>query len=822
MGRLAELFTRLPAAVALLRGPDLVFEFANAAYLELVGGRDVVGVPIREALPEIAGQGFFEMLDGVLAGRGPVSGRETVVDLDLPSGRARRFVDFVYQPVPAAGGVSGVLVQAVDVTDHVRTRQALEEALGDLAALDERYRRLFDTLPAGVVYQQRDGTIIAANPAARNILGVDLDEVLGRDSTAAAWAAVRDDGSPFPGPEHPAMVALRTGEVVCGVVMGVAHGSTGQRRWLCVDAVPDSIGADGRPERVYTIFTDITERRAADAALAESERLLTRLRDSNALAIALADERHIYDANDVMLTMIGATRDELDAGTVSWRHITPAEWAAADDRALAEMRATGLCQPFEKELVHRDGQRLPVLLGAAVIGAEPLRWVTYIIDLSAQRRAEADRADARERERAAQAAAAAARDQVEFLLGAGAMLAATRDRDELLRRGAELVLPAFGDWSVVLEPDPGGALRITAVAHRDPARAAAAQQLAGQIVPADSPLAAPLAYRTGTTRLVRDCVGEFGTHQDGSPQLATPGLQPRSVIAAPLITAAKTFGVLTVVRGEERAPFTDADATLVTELARQLALGLGNAELSTREHTVAETLQRAVLPAALPAVDGLDLAAVYLPATAGVSVGGDFYDAFPLGGGSIGLLVGDVVGHDIVAASVMGQLRNGLRMIAALQRNPGKVLADTQRALSRLLPGALATVFYGVLDVATGEFRYANAGHLPPILTSGRRTRFLDEDSGTMLGALPVEEFPTGHCRLASGERLVLFTDGLVEDRIRDLTTGLDNLAAALADNPDDDAAATCELVVTALLGTRKRADDVCVLTTRFRPTHHP
>lgn len=819
MAGMADLLSRLPAAVAFLRGPDLVFEFANAAYLDLVGARDVVGAPIREALPDIAGQGFFEMLDAVLAGQGPVSGRETAVDLDQPSGRERRFVDFVYQPVPAAGGVTGVLVQAVDVTDHVRTRQALEEALNELATMDERYRRLFDTLPAGVVYQQRDGTIIAANPAARDILGVGLDEVLGRDSTATAWAAVHEDGSPFPGEEHPAMIALRTGQPVPDTVMGIAHGHTGQRRWLRVDAVPDSFGADGRPERVYTIFTDITEQRAAEAALVESERLLSRLRDSNALAIALADEQRIYDANDVLLTMIGATRADVDGGGLSWRDITPPEWAAADDRALAEMRATGLCQPFEKELVRRGGQRVPVLLGAAVIGADPLRWVTYIIDLSAQRRAERERAAARERERAAQAAAAAAHAQVDFLLGAGAMLAATRDRGELLRRAAELVLPAFGDWSAVLEPDRDGALRITGVAHRDPAGAGAAQQLAGEVVPADASLAVSLAYRTGTTRLVPDFAAEFGTQHPFSPQLSEPGLQPHSVIAAPLITATKTLGVLAVVRGKDRAPFSDADAALVSELARQLALGLGNAELSTREHAVAETLQRAVLPDALPAVDGLDLAAVYLPATAGVSVGGDFYDAFPLGGGTIGLLVGDVVGHDIAAASVMGQLRNGLRMIAALQRDPGMVLADTQRALSRLLPRALATVFYGVLDVATGEFAYANSGHLPPILTSGSRTRFLDEDAGPMLGALPLDAFPTGNCRIAPGERLVMFTDGLVEDRIRDLTTGLDDLAATLAENPTGDAAATCELVVTAMLGTRTRADDVCVLTTRLTTT---
>jgi PAS domain S-box-containing protein len=754
----------------------------------------------------------------VLAGAGTVVGRETPVDLDQPSGRARRYVDFVYQPVPdEAGGVGGVLVHAVDVTDHVRTRRAVEEAAAGLSIAEERYRRLFETLPSGVVYQDASGRIVSANPAAAELLGVDRDLMLGRDSEAAEWRAVREDGTPFPGEDHPAMVSLRTGSTVPGVVMGVAHGRTGERRWLSVTAVPDAFDEAGVPQRVYTIVTDVTDQRVAEAALAQSERLLTRLRDSNTLAIVLADEASIYDANDVMLEMIGHTRADLDAGRISWRDFTPPEYAAADDDGLAQLRATGICQPFEKEFVRRDGRRVPVLLGAAAISTDPLRWVTYIIDLSAQRRAEAERAAAAERERAARASAAAAQEQVAFLLRAGGLLAATRDRDELLRQAAELVLPAFGDWSVVFAPGRDGVLRSVAVAHRDPERAGVAAQLIGSVLPAAEPLAVRHAYRTATTQLVRDVLPGPGLWQaDIAEQLAAHGLHPDSMVAAPLVSATRTLGVLAVVRGTEREPFTDDDAALVRGLARQLALGLHNAELSAREHTVAETLQRAVLPAELPVVEGVDLAAVYLPATEGIMVGGDFHDAFPVGPGLLGVVVGDVVGHDITAASVMGQLRNGLRTVAALHRDPETVLADTQRALVRLLPDALATVFYGVLDVASGELVYANAGHPPAVVSNHTGVRFLDDVSGPMLGADPEAAFGAGRTRLEPGSTLVMFTDGLVEERDRPVDVGLDQLRRTLVAAGDGDPSAVCELLTGALLGDRGRSDDVCILAVRL------
>ena len=141
----------------------------------------------------------------------------------------------------------------------------LKTLAGDVAS-QERYRTLFETLPLGVVHYDADGSIIGVNPAASEILGLDPDAVTSLPA-AAAGEAVREDGSPFPPADLPVPVALRTGEIVGGVVVGVRHGRTGERCWLRITAVPDAWDDQGRPCRAYAILADLTEQRHADGSL---------------------------------------------------------------------------------------------------------------------------------------------------------------------------------------------------------------------------------------------------------------------------------------------------------------------------------------------------------------------------------------------------------------------------------------------------------------------------------------------------------------------------------------------------------------------------
>ncbi len=815
---LSVLLAHLPAAVAYLHGPDLVFAFANDAYRELVGGRDVVGLPVREALPEVDGQGYFEILDRVLATGEMHVGREAEVALDRQEQGEPVFVDFVYAPVPGpSGGVDGILVHAGEVTEHVRGRRALEQLAAELTSAEARYRTLFETLPYGVVYHDAQRRVIAMNPAARDILGADMDAVVGRPPDDIRWEAVDESGAPVSDDDVPAAVALRTGRIVADVVLGVPHRGTGERRWLRVTAVPDALDDNGAPQRAYAMFSDITDELRTAGELAEQGQLVSRLRDANVLGILLATEDRVYDTNDAVLDMIGYSRDDLQAGRVSWRDLTPPEWWAADDCALAELRETGACRPFEKEYVHRDGHRIPIMIGAAVIGQAPLRWVSYLVDLSEHRRAAVERARLAERERHATAAAAVAGEQLSTLLRAGSLLAATRDRDELLRHATRLVLPALGDWSAVLTPAPDGGLRLTTSAHRRPERAERLAALHGTVIPARSPVAVQLAFRTGETRVVSDAAVEAALWPEDHPLRQLLGeLEPGSLVAAPMVTASHRLGVLVVARDRDRVPFSDQDETMLTELARQLGLGLRNAELSAHEHSVAETLQRAVLPGDLPDVEGLGLAVRYLPATQGIDVGGDWYDAFRLGRTLLGVVVGDVVGHSVTSASVMGQLRNTLRAYAVQNPDPAAVIAETNRAVLALMPEALATVFYGVLDTATGHLTYANAGHPPPLAATASGVHYLDDASGLMVGAGSDLAVGCGRFVAQPGDSLLLYTDGLVEDRHRDVGEGMRQLADAVGGAQGLDPDALCDVLVERMLGGRQRADDVCLLAARL------
>ena len=676
----------------------------------------------------------------------------------------------------------------------------------------ERYRTLFQTMPQGVVYYAADGSVIGVNPAASEILGFDLGAV-------PSWPIVprgdtmREDGTPFPQEDLPVPKALRTGEIVSDVVVGVRHRRTGERRWVNVTAVPDAFDDQDRPTRAYAIMNDLTEERRTEAALRQSNQLLGRLRDANVLGVMVVDETTVYQANDAYLDMIGYTRQDLEAGRVRWREITPPEWAAADAAAIEELRQTGACQPFEKEYLHRDGRRVPVLIGAAVIDRRPLRWTSFVIDLTSRQRAERERAELLAGTQAAQAEAGYAGERLSFLLRAGALVAATRDRDELLDQIVRLVVPALAESCIVFLPTPDGPLAAATLGHVDPARAVQLAKLRPYRIAPSGPLLTQRAFTTGVTQLSRDAAAEMPTWTRAEPDAMSVVqlMRPRSAISAPLLSERGPIGVISLYRTSGRPAFTETDVAVVEELSRRLATGLENTDTFTREHAIAETLQRSLLPDALPVVAGLDLAVRYLPATEGAAVGGDWYDAFPVAGGRIGLVIGDVSGHNIASASVMGQIRSMLRAYAIDDPDPAHALERTNAAVIRLLPDALATVVYAVLNPATGDLVYANAGHPPPVIAAaGRPPEYLDDAPGTMLGALPGGRFSFGWRRLTPGARLLCYTDGLVEHRGRDIGDGLTALADTLA-GCRGSAEETCATVETALAAARQ--DDVCLLT---------
>src|ERR1700683_822752 len=555
------------------------------------------------------------------------------------------------------------------------------------------------------------------------------------------------------------------------------------------------------------------------AALKENGGLLDRLAEANGLGVVASSEQGAFDANDAFLDIIGYSTEDLAAGRISYKSLTAPGSADRDRQAFEELLANGSFQPYEKEYLHRDGHRLPVLVGGAAAAPQPLRWVTFVIALTARQRAEQERAALLAREQAARADADSTREQLTFLLRASAFAAATRNRHDLVEHAAQLVVPGLADHCVVYLPDGDDALYGASVAHRDPERAAVLARFRNQKVPAAGPMAPQVAFTTGTTQVLRGAVGELRQWSDMSADLgdALARLRPDTVLAAPLIVEGRPAGVLTLARDADRPGFTENDVEVGEEFARRLADAMANAETLAREHTIAETLQRAILPDAFPDPPGLDLATGYLPASDGVHVGGDWYDVFLLCDNRVGLVIGDVAGHSITSASIMGQVRSILRAYAIDRPDPADVLQRTNAALLRLLPEAIASAVYAVLDLTTGDLVYANAGHPPPLLiTDTGDTEYLGDAPGVLLGACADISVRAGQRRLAPGTGLLLYTDGLIEDPRRDIDVGLDALAAAVRGSGARTADQIRVAAESLLHGESSRADDVCLLAARL------
>jgi PAS domain S-box-containing protein len=240
-------------------------------------------------------------------------------------------------------------------------------------------------------------------------------------------------------------------------------------------------------------------------------------------------------------------------------------------------------------------------------------------------------------------------------------------------------------------------------------------------------------------------------------------------------------------------------------------------EVYEREHTIAETLQRSLLPERLPRIEGLEIAARYLPAGHGAAVGGDWYDALERADGRVALVVGDVVGHGLRAAAIMGQLRNAFRAYGLAEASPAEVMARVNRLVVSGEEEAMATVLYLVLDRETGDVSFASAGHPPPLVLSPDGARFLEGGRSVPIGAAEPGIFREATAVLPPGASLLLYTDGLVERRDTPLEQRLEALAEA-AGRGDGELEGLCDVVLAGVLGEDVPSDDVALLAVRPRP----
>ncbi|MFG3252657.1 SpoIIE family protein phosphatase [Streptomyces sp. NPDC048172] len=349
----------------------------------------------------------------------------------------------------------------------------------------------------------------------------------------------------------------------------------------------------------------------------------------------------------------------------------------------------------------------------------------------------------------------------------------------------------------------------------------------GQSGPAASELAevrpgGPLAE---VLRGVRPVFADSPSASAALPELLGPGRDVpggHRAVLAPLRGRRRVIGAAVFLRRPDRPAFEPDDLLIAAQLATHTALGVDKAVLYGREAYIADELQRTMLPDELPQPTGVQLASRYLPAAETARVGGDWYDAIPLPGSRVALVVGDVMGHSMTSAAIMGQLRTTAQTLAGLDLPPQEVLHHLDEQAQRLGSDRMATCLYAVYDPVAHRIVVANAGHPPPVmLHRGGRAEVLRIPAGAPIGVGGVD-FEAVELDAPAGATLLLYTDGLVESRQRDVWTGIEHLRerlAATARLTRPGAAAPLEPLcdeVLDILGPGDRDDDIALLAARF------
>ena len=553
---------------------------------------------------------------------------------------------------------------------------------------------------------------------------------------------------------------------------------------------------------VVLIAVDVTSRQLSEEAIRRSEERYRSLVQGGAQVVWVADpDGEITEDCPEWRWITGQSAEEylgrgwLDAVHPEDRERVGRDWRECirsakvfDDRYRVRTKAGSYR--------HYDVRAVPVERDGKIV-----EWVGASTDVTGQREAEEMRGRLTE-----QLSAAALRTA--RLQQATSMLAEALTVEQVVEVITEVGRTAIGAQRSAVALLDGGRLRVV-----NPAGMPAGQSAATSDILLDSPGVMTRAIATRRPVLVEDTETLRQLLED-FPMERVAGADERSWVGLPLLAAGAPLGALRFAFGRPRK-ITEEERVFLEALAGQCALAVERAAMYEREHTTAETLQRSLLPDQLPSVDGLLMEARYLPVARNMEIGGDWYDAFYLPDRRVAIAVGDVMGKGLTAAAGMGRVRNALRALALTDPRPAAVLTGLDRLFSATeMEEQVTTVAYLVVDPQTGDGLMGNAGHLPVLRLGPTGEPFLDEtEAGTPLGwPSPRQQHPF---RFPPGSTAVLYSDGLVENRIRGLDTGLRELVtvasragADVVGHPDR----LLTYLVDGMLAGHEQDDDVTVL----------
>ncbi|MFL6097657.1 MAG: SpoIIE family protein phosphatase [Blastococcus sp.] len=658
------------------------------------------------------------------------------------------------------------------------------------------------------------------------------------------------------------------------VELRTLHALSGEWRWT-VSRGRVLVDADGEPVRILGTVLDVTEaRREAEARLAAFHRATAiaevaaelanaaRLEDlpeivqrgaqvlgaqSSALAIFDAD------GGPLRLHMTNRLTDEIQvhvdykvAGVeIELDDTQPTQYAAMHGRrVLLADREEALARfPAVREGLDVLGigaiAALPLRVEGRVLGSFVPLWSTshtFAADdvevleaLAAQIALSVSRLQADSERATAVSALTEANQRLQLLAEAGRILSGTLEIDQQVEELVELVVPELGDWCWLVVADEQGRLHEMASAHRDRRRNTEVAAYVHSMVSVMTDVAAARVV-TSTGRPVVLPAVDWDQVEAALPDLAAREALARlgvaSAVVVPLVARGQTLGALGLFNRRDRDPLSPAQVDTAIEIGLRAGLALHHARLFGQQRDLAETLQRSMLTDP-PEPDHSQIVVRYRPAAAGAEIGGDWYDAFLQPEGATVIAIGDVVGHDTRAAAAMGQVRGLLRGIGfSSGGSPAEVLTELDRAIEGLALDTMATALVARLeqdedDLRGGRvrLRWSSAGHPPAaVLDPDGTTRLLDEEAPELLLGVAPETKRNEHVTvLEPGSTVLLYTDGLVERRDRDLDAGAAQLCAVLQACAGLSLDRLCDEVLERLF-LPDAQDDVAMLALRLHP----
>ncbi|MGW2585470.1 SpoIIE family protein phosphatase [Streptomyces virginiae] len=685
------------------------------------------------------------------------------------------------------------------------TYQATSEVPDPPAAAVGYAGVLSELLPIALWREDADGRIVEWSLAAQDLLGHRPEDIIGLPGSAVLVPEANRDLA------DQLTRRVQSGETVVGT-LPVRH-RDGHRvpmeMWIVPAADPQ--GRTG----ALLIAVETSEVLHMRDSLAALQSLFTQ----SPIGLAtLGTDLRFLRVNDALARMNGVSAAEHLGKRLT--EVVPGVNAAALEStmrqvldrgtAVVDVRRTGRTPADPENDRTWSCSYAPLLDGSG----RALGVIASLIDITEGQQAQAD--------------AERARHRFALLAEAGTRIGTTLDLHQTAQEIVDVLVPQLADSAdvqlleAVLGPDEGpvptastrGVLRRLAAHFPDPT-APTAKLTAGQTfqIPMGTTYEQVISEGRPMNLYLADIPALITSPRAEALRtyLATLG----SARLVPLVARGTVLGAVAVTRTRAREPFDEEDSVLVDELVARAALNIDNARMYTLQRQAALTLQRSLTNNALPDVTGLELTGRYLPAS-DHDVGGDWYDVIPLPGGRTGLVIGDVMGHGIHAAAVMGQLRTAVRTLARHDVPPAELLRSLDAVVAELGEDEMATCVYAVHDAATGACVIARAGHPPPaVVTPDGNITFLDGPPGTPLGT-GGQDFRTEELRLPPGSLLVLYTDGLIEARDRDLDQGMAQLAGALqrVDQPLEE---LCDGILRRLLPCAQQ-DDVAVLLARTRP----